>query len=81
MTLDDDKVECSVCEKMRSRRRSRGVYVGNMGVQYVCFSCRKLPFNDVMDAIIDGKVYLRGTIYRSLAEMERANNERNSSLE
>ena len=72
--MDDDKVECSVCEKMRSRRRCRGVYVGNMGVQYVCFSCGKRPWNEVQDALIDGKVYLRGTIYRSLEEMEKAVN-------
>lgn len=74
MTLDDDKVECSVCGKMRSRKRCRSVYVGNMGVQYVCFGCRKLPFNDVFDALNNGKVYLRGTIYTSLAEMEKAVN-------
>lgn len=72
--MDDDQVECSVCGEMRSRRRCRGVYVGNMGVQYVCSSCRKLPFNDVMDALAKGKVYLRGTIYRSLTEMEKAVN-------
>jgi len=45
-----DEVECSVCRKACSRRRSRGVYVGERGVQYVCFSCRKLPFEEVMDA-------------------------------
>jgi len=72
--MDDDQVECSVCGKMRSKRRSRAVYVGNMGVQYVCFSCGKGVWNEVQDALRDGKVYLRGTIYRSLAEMERAVN-------
>ena len=74
MDGDGDRVECSVCGKMRSRRRCRSVYVGNMGVQYVCFGCRKLPFNDVFDALDNGKVYLRGTIYTSLAEMEKAVN-------
>lgn len=73
--MDDDKVECSACGKMRSRRRCRAVYVGNMAVQYVCFSCGgKRPWNEVQDTLRDGKVYLRGTIYRSLAEMERAVN-------
>ena len=67
-----DKVECSVCGKHRSRRRCRGVYVGERGVQYVCFSCRKLPFDKVMDALSFGKVYVRGTAYRNIDEMEKA---------
>jgi hypothetical protein len=67
-----DRVECAVCGKLRSRRRCRGVYVEAMGVQYVCFSCRRLPFNEVMDALINGAVYVRGTIFRNITEKERA---------
>lgn len=67
-----DKVECSVCGKPRFRRRCRGVYVGERGVQYVCFSCRKLPFDEVMDGLLKGTVYVRGTAYRNITEMERA---------
>jgi len=66
-----DDVECSVCRKARSRRRSRGVYVGERGVQYVCFSCRKLPFDEVMDALSFGTVYIRGTHYKNIMEMEK----------
>lgn len=72
--MPDNQVECSVCGKMRSKRRCRGEYVGNMGVQYVCFSCGKRSWNEIQDALIDGKVYLRGTIYTSLDEMEKAVN-------
>ncbi|GAG87210.1 unnamed protein product [marine sediment metagenome] len=43
-----------------------------MGVQYVCFSCRKLPFDEVMDALSFGKVYVRGTAYRNIDEVEKA---------
>ena len=48
------------------------MYVEAAGVQYVCFSCRKLPFDEVMDGLSKGKVYVRGTIYRTIAEMEKA---------
>jgi len=67
-----DKVECSVCGKPSSRKRCRGVYVGERGVQYVCFSCRKLPFDEVMDALSFGTVYVRGTHYKNIVEMEKA---------
>jgi len=67
-----DRVECSVCGKLRSKKRCRGVYVEAMGVQYVCFSCRKLPFNEVMDALAFGKVYVRGTVYGDVTEMQKA---------
>ena len=67
-----DKVECSVCGKPRSRKRCRGVYVEAAGVQYVCFSCRKLPFDKVMDGLSKGKVYVRGIAYRNIDEMKKA---------
>jgi len=70
--MDDDQVECSVCGKLRSRKRCRAVYVGNMGVQYVCFSCGKGVWNEVQDALRDGKVYVRGNAYRTITEMEKA---------
>ena len=67
-----DEVECSVCGKPSSRKRCRGVYLGHMGVQYVCYTCRKLPFDKVMDGLSKGKVYVRGTAYRNIEEMEKA---------
>lgn len=67
-----DEVECSVCGESRSRRRCRGVYVEAAGVQYVCVPCRKLPFDEVMDALSHGPVYVRGTPYKSIEEMEKA---------
>ena len=67
-----DEVECSVCRKACSRKRSRGVYVWERGVQYVCYTCRKLPFDEVMDALSFGTVYVRGTHYKNIVEMEKA---------
>jgi len=67
-----EEVECAVCGTPRSRKRSRGIYVGHRGVQYVCFSCRKLPFDEVMDALAHGPVYVRGTHYKNVTEMEKA---------
>lgn len=67
-----EEVECAACGARRFRRRSRGIYVEAAGVQYVCFTCRKLPFNDVMDALAHGTVYVRGTHYKNITEMERA---------
>ena len=72
-----DKVECSVCGKPRSRKRSRGIYVEVAGVQYVCFSCRKLPFDEVMDALRIGAVYVArarasdSNQYRALVSFKR----------
>ena len=67
-----DKVECSVCGKTCSRKRSRAIYVEAAGVQYVCFTCRKLSFDKVMDALAHGTVYVRGTAYKNIDEMEKA---------
>ena len=67
-----DEVECACCRAMRSRRRSRGIYVEAAGVQYVCFTCRKLPFDEVMDALANGPVYVRGTHYKTVDEVEKA---------
>lgn len=48
------------------------MYVEAVCVQYVCFSCRKFPFDEVMDALAHGTVYVRGTHYKNVTEMERA---------
>ena len=48
------------------------MYVEAAGVQYVCFSCRKLPFDKVMDGLSKGKVYVRGIAYRNIDEMKKA---------
>jgi len=68
-----DEVECRVCRKLRSRRRCRGVYVWAAGVQYVCLTCKKLPWDEVQDALSFGPVYVRGTHYKTIDEMEKAN--------
>ena len=78
--MEMDKVECSVCRKPRSRKKSRGIHVEAAGVQYVCFSCRKLPFDEVMDALSFGTVYVRGTAYRNKTEMEKATRARVRNL-
>ena len=67
-----EEVECAVCGAQRSRKRSRGIYVEAAGVQYVCFTCRRRSFDEVMDGLLKGAVYVRGTAYRNRTEMERA---------
>ena len=66
------EVECGACGKSCSTTRSRGVYVEKMGVQYVCSPCRKRPFDEVMDALRNGTVYVRGTPYKNHTELEKA---------
>lgn len=67
------KVECAGgCKRMISPIRCRGVYVEKYGVQYVCETCRKLPFDVVMDALRIGAVYVRGTHYKTFTELEKA---------
>jgi hypothetical protein len=70
--MAEDEVECGCCRAMRSRRRCRSIYVEMAGVQYVCFTCRRRPFEEVMDALANGPVYVRGTPYKSIEEMEKA---------
>jgi hypothetical protein len=66
-----EEVECSVCRKDYSRKSCRGIHVRERGVQYVCSSCRKLPFDEVMDTLSFGTVYIRGTHYKNILEMEK----------
>ena len=73
MTEEADKVECAACGRLSNRRRCRAQYVEAFGVQYVCFTCRKQrTYDEVMDALLHGPVYVRGTRFKNITEKEKA---------
>ncbi len=65
-------VKCASCGDETTRKSARGIYVESFGVQYVCKHCRTSPFDEVMDGLRTGTVYVRGTAYENITELERA---------